>query len=298
MKSLVQPYNQLVYVNGTGISGIYSIDGSYGVSESNVNFIGFGYITGLPNAPLEGQFNIRRSLISEDPFLNLTGDGADYAFSGSVFYENPNIGGSLTNWTQSGSFGFYSGYLNSYSISCSVGEIPKVSATIAVFGDLGTGIDAKGHAPVDNPQIKVPNQGSISLSCNKSSTNQITSFQYELTTPRHPIYTLPTASTAAGAEPGEWPQRVPSQVDIIYPIEATANFTMLIDDYKTKNLFDSLTGVHTDDVSISINDENSSNIVSFDLSSSRLVSENVISSVGEPLQVNLTYKKYINKTGR
>ena len=136
------------------------------------------------------------------------------------------------------------------------------------------------------------------MSCNGSSTNQITSFEHELSTPRSPIYTLPTAETAASAEPNEWPQRVPSQVVIIYPIEATTNFTMLIDDYKTKNLFDSLTGIHVDDVSITINDENSNNIVTFDLSKSRLISENVISSLGEPLQVNLTYKKYINKTGR
>ena len=305
MKSLVQPYNQSVYINGTGISGIYSIDGSYGVSEANVNFIGFGYVTGLPNAPLEGQFNIRRSLISEDPFLNLTGDGAEQAFSGTIFYEMPNLDDTLGADTfhqalnqKSGSFGFYSGYLNSYNITCSVGEVPKVSATVSVFGDLGTGIDARTHAPVDNPQIKIPNQGSITLSCNKSSTNQIVSFEHDIATPRKPIYTLPTATTPSTDQPNEWPQRVPSQVDIIYPIETTTNFTIQVDDYETKNLYDSLTGVHTDDIAITINDENSNNILSFDLSNARLVSENVVSSIGQPLQVNLTYKKYINKTGR
>ena len=113
-----------------------------------------------------------------------------------------------------------------------------------------------------------------------------------------PIYTLATSQTSSEAESNEWPQRVPSQVDIIYPIEATTNFTIQIDDYETKNLFDSLTGIHTDDVSLSISDEDSSEILSFDLSNAHLVSENVISSLGQPLQVNLTYKKYINKTGR
>ena len=297
MKSLVQPYNQTVYVNGTGISGIYSIDGSYGVQEQDVNFIGFGYVTGLCAAPMEGTFNIKRKLISEDPFLSLTGDGPGHAFSGTIFYEMPNLGGTLEN-QKSGSFGFHSGYLNSYSISCSVGDIPNVSASVSVFGDLGTGIDARTHAPVNNPQIKIPNQGSISLSCNRSSTNNIVSFDHEISIPRHSIYTLATAATSAGAEPNEWPQRVPSQVDIVYPMETTTNFTILVDDYETKNLYDSLTGVHTDDVSITINDENSNNILSFDLSNARLISENVISSVDQPLQVNLTYKKYINKTGR
>jgi hypothetical protein len=314
MKSSVLPYNQSVYVNGTGISGIYSIDGSYGVSQQNINVIGFGYLTGLPSAPLEGQFNIRRSLISEDPFLNLTGDGANYAFSGTIFYEMPNLDGALGAETfhealsqKSGSFGFHSGYLSSYNVSCSLGEVPKISATVSVFGDLGTGIDARTHAPadgsdsssyVDNPQIKIPNQGSISLSCKGSSTNNITSFEHEITTPRRPIYTLATSQISSEAEPNEWPQRVPSQVDIIYPIETTTNFTLIIDDYETKNLFDSLTGIHTDDVSISISDEDSSEILSFDLSNAHLVSENVTSSLGQPLQVNLTYKKFINKTGR
>jgi hypothetical protein len=169
---------------------------------------------------------------------------------------------------------------------------------VSVFGDLGTGVDARTHAPVNNPQIRIPNQGSINLSCNKSSTNNIVSFDHNMSIPRHSIYTLATAALPAGAEPNEWPQRVPSQVDVIYPMEATTNFTILVDDYETKNLYDSLTGVHTDDISITINDENSNNILSFDLSNARLISENVVSAAGQPLQVNLTYKKHINKTGR
>ena len=297
MKSLVQPYNQLVFVNGTGISGIYSIDGSYGVKEKDVNFIGFGYVTGLLDAPLEGSFEIKRKLISEDPFLNLTGDGTDHAFSGTIFYEMPNVNGTLEN-QKSGSFGFHSGYLNSYRISCSVGEVPDVSASISVFGDLGTGIDARTHAPVDNPQIRIPNQGSISLSCNKSSSNNIVSFSHEISVARNSIYTIGTSAIPVADEANEWRNRTPAQVDIIYPIQTTTNFTMLIDDYETKNLYDSLTGIHTDDVSITINDENSNNILSFDLSNARLISENVTSSADQPLQVSLTYKKHINKTGR
>tara|TARA_R110002020_G_scaffold59358_3_gene161871 strand:+ start:164 stop:1057 length:894 start_codon:yes stop_codon:yes gene_type:complete len=297
MKSLVQPYNQSIYVNGTGISGISSIEGSYGVREQNINVIGFGYVTGLVNTPLEGRFNIQRKLISEDPFLNLTGDGTDYAFSGTIFYEMPNAGGTLYN-QKSGSFGFHSGYLNSYKISCSIGEIPTVSTSISVFGDLGTGVDARTHAPVDNPQIKIPNQGSISLSCNGSSSNNIVSFEHEISVPRNSVYSLGTSAIPAGAETNEWPQRVPSQVDVIYPIETTTNFTMLVDDYETKNLYDSLTGVHTDGVSITINDEESNNILTFDLSNARLISENIITTTDQPLQANLTYKKYINKTGR
>ena len=47
MKNVSLPYNQKFYINGTGLSGIQSMEGSYGVTEQNVNFIGFGYVTGL-----------------------------------------------------------------------------------------------------------------------------------------------------------------------------------------------------------------------------------------------------------
>ena len=45
MKNASLSYNQLVYINGTGLSGIQSVEGSYGVAEQNVNFLGFGYVT-------------------------------------------------------------------------------------------------------------------------------------------------------------------------------------------------------------------------------------------------------------
>ena len=41
MKNASLPYNQMVYINGTGISGIQSIDGNYGVTEQNVSFVGW-----------------------------------------------------------------------------------------------------------------------------------------------------------------------------------------------------------------------------------------------------------------
>ncbi|HAI18167.1 MAG TPA: hypothetical protein DCM10_09170, partial [Xanthomarina gelatinilytica] len=95
MKNASLPYNQSIFINGTGISGVQSIEGNYGVTEKNVNFIGFGYVTGLISQPMQGNFTVSRALISEDPFLNLTGDGPTYAFSGTIFYEKPNIGGTL-----------------------------------------------------------------------------------------------------------------------------------------------------------------------------------------------------------
>ena len=58
MKNASLSYNQLVYINGTGLSGIQSVEGSYGVAEQNVNFLGFGYVTGLISQPMQGNFSV------------------------------------------------------------------------------------------------------------------------------------------------------------------------------------------------------------------------------------------------
>jgi hypothetical protein len=305
MKNASLPYNQRFYINGTGLSGVQSVDGNYGVNEQNVNFAGFGYVTGLISQPMQGNFTISRALIGNDPWLSFTGDGTSAAFSGSVFYERPNLGGTLDNTEgnyMSGCFGFHSGYLNSYNISCGIGEIPSVQVSVSVYGDLGPGIDVRaGHESyplwpngVEDAEIRVPNQGGIVLTCDGSSTNRITSFSHSIELPRTALYALPNAAAAdLTADSVKW--KMPVQVDLSYPIESTTNFTLEIDDYETKNLYGALTGIHVHDTDITINDDSGSQIVKFDLTKSRLISESFSSEVGGPVTVNLTYKKYSNK---
>jgi|TARA_R110001583_G_scaffold48407_1_gene151733 hypothetical protein len=296
MKNASLPYNQRFCINGTGLSGVQSIDGNYGVNEQNVNFAGFGYVTGLISQPMQGNFTISRALIGDDPWLSFTGDGTSAAFSGSVFYERPNVGGTLDN-NFSGCFGFHSGYLNSYNISCGIGEIPSVQVSISVYGDLGPGIDVRPAGSPDgtaDAEIRVPDQGGIVLTCDGSSTNRITSFSHNIELPRTALYALPNGAAAdLTADSVKW--KMPVQVDLSYPIESTTNFTLEIDDYETKNLYGALTGIHVHSTDITINDDSGSEIVKFDLTKSRLISESFTSEVGGAVTVNLTYKKYSNK---
>jgi len=140
----------------------------------------------------------------------------------------------------------------------------------------------------------VPDQGGIVLSCDGSRTNRITSFSHTVELPREPIYALPTAATSdLLGDDVKW--KMPAQVDLIYPLESTTNFTLEIDDYETKNLYGALTGIHIHPVDITINDDSGNEIIKFDLSKSRLISESFSSDVGGAITVNLTYKKYSNK---
>ena len=287
MKNASLSYEQNFYVNGTGLSGVQAINGSYGIQEGPVNVIGYGYVTHLLDAPLEANFTIDRILINEDGLLNFTGDGA--AFSGVISYN------TYGTFSQTGSFGFHSGYLNSYTLSCELGGLPEVSADIVVYGDIGSGIKfdtLEGKDPAEDNTINAPSQGSIAITCDEinTSSNRIVSFNHEISCQRQAVYALPRSAT--DFERAQYPV----QVDLNYPLEQTTNLTMEIDDYETKNLYQYLTGAHSGQVNIDISGSNhDSAIATFHLDDARLVSESFSSSVGGVATVNMTFKKYINK---
>lgn len=288
MKSASLSYEQNFYVNGTGLSGVQSIDGSYGVSERPINILGHGYVNHILDGPLQGDFTINRILINQDAMLNMTGENA--AFSGVVSYNT--YGSSNT-----GSFGFYSGYLTSYKLSCDIGSLPEVSTDISVYGDLGRGLlSASELAGKDSDSavdytINPPNQGSMTIYCDELNTasNRIVSLNHEIACQREAIYALPTSASDASA-------KYPVQVDLVYPLEQTTSLSLEIDDYQTKNLYDYLTGVYTGNVNIDIKgSSDDATLASFHLDNARLVSESFSSSIGGVATVNMTFKKYINK---
>ena len=114
-------YEQKFFIENYEVSGVTAIDGGYQINEEPLNVLGHGYFDSLVTQPLQGNFSIERSLITRDPLLNYTGE---LGFNGGIYYNGT-------------SFDFVSGYLQDYSVSCSVGAIPSVSADIAVYGNIG-----------------------------------------------------------------------------------------------------------------------------------------------------------------
>ena len=287
MKSASLSYEQNFYVNGTGLSGVQSINGTYGVTERPITVLGYGHVDNTLDGPLEGSFSIDRTLINEDTLLNLTGDNRP--FSGVISY---NTYGSV----HTGSFGFHSGYLTSYSLSCEVGDLPSVRTDIAVYGDLGRGLlsasesAGAGSASLSDKSIDPPNQGTISITCDELNTasNRITSISHQIDCNRQAVYALATSASDTKAQ-------YPVQVDLMYPLEQTTTLTLEIDDYETKNLYDYLTGVYTGNVNIDIDGNNGTDLVDFDLKNARMITESFSSSVDGVATVNMTFKKYINK---
>ena len=156
-KNAITNYEHQFYLSGVQLSGVTSVGGSYSISESAINIIGKGYTFPERSGPMVGKFSISKYYIGQESLLNYTGDNP---ISGSINYDDKN-------------FGFESGYLTDYSINCSVGGIPTATAGIEVYGDIGSGINSSGSNT--QPDIQIPNQGSISLNASAHGNRKIIS---------------------------------------------------------------------------------------------------------------------------
>ena len=341
MKQAVLGYEQKFFINGTQISGVQNVAGSYAIEEKPINVLGWGHVNqnfyedkdrfaqadgsfildeggfhilgeespecavdgdlnGFPqsmavlNAPLEGSFSINSTLVSEDFFLQFTGD---VPFTGSIHHGKRY-------------FGFDKGYITNHAVSCAVGELPSTSTSIRVFGDIGgspefmeqeddeafflqedngfaitsedsnAGIyNASGSNPF--PEIRLPNQGSIIVECAGATTDRVTSFNYSINVPVSPIYTVGSS--------------VPAQVDVAWPITTETSFSLDIDKYEYQSLRKYLKSPTVHDIAIKINDCFGVPIQHYVVKSARLIGESMAASTDGRMTVNLSYKSYYNK---
>jgi len=126
-------YEQTIVVNGYALSGVTNIDGSYGISEKPIKVAGVGFIDALIEKPLEGNFSISRQMVGFDPLLETN-------VLGKYSFDENNLSGVILYDDNRKGFGFKNGRINSYSISCSVGQIPEIQTDITVYGELGKNV--------------------------------------------------------------------------------------------------------------------------------------------------------------
>lgn len=349
MKQTILGHEQKFFVDGTQLSGIQSIDGSYSISEKPINVIGWGHVNhnynelvsqmeaetssqggyfrkqdfilsedgfrittnescmstqgDLPkslavvNAPMQGQFNINSVLVGDDFMLDYTGDNP---FTGSIHHGREY-------------FGFYHGYVTSHSVSCAVNQIPQTSTSVTVFGDIGGapdyfatedsedpydyidqendfGIAIEGTGPEQPynasgknpfPEIRVPDPGSIRIECAGSKTDRVVSFQHTVNVNLTPIYVVGKSA--------------PVQVDVVWPIVTTTNFTLEVDEYEYHRMKEYLIKPKVEDISIKVDDCLGNKVQDYIVREARMVGEQVSASAQGRLTVNLTYNSYYNK---
>ena len=305
MKNSILNYENRFYLNGNAISGVLSVQGNYSVNYGPINTIGVGYNKQVMAEVPSASFSVNKYLLYNEPFLRFTGERPDkqaQRFAGSIDYFGK-------------SFGFQTGCVNSISLDCSVGEVPQTSIDIQVFGDIGKTISASGN--IGAPYISVPQVKDIILSCSGSSTNRITQFNYNINCPKKPIYLLqPSGFSSTGPSGPSGPianfAYVPYEILLELPIEIDASFTIEVDDYESKKLYDQMNndidynfnievrGKVFQNLSLGVLDllalDSSNGILLFKktFSNVKLISQDYNSSADDVLSVKLSYKGYLN----
>ena len=205
-----------ITINGSGIQGVQSVSANYASVAQPLRNLGINSIKYAPEGPQTATLNVNTLLTyfvspsapARDPEVmqNLTGDAP---FSGIVGYGTKN-------------FIFTQGYLETYSVNCSIGEIPQVSTTSVIYGDFGTG--TLDNVPVDTypSTLSIPSYSSIEINLDTFKTNRVSSFSVDIATPRLPLYVV-------GSD-------VPSGVIAGSPVEVNVNFAIEPDDYEIKNM--------------------------------------------------------------
>ena len=137
-----------ITINRTGILGVQSISTQYESVARPLDSLGITEIQYAPQGAQTASLQLNTLLthtleegyssqMSLDVMQNLTGN---IPFSGIIDYGAEKIY-------------FSEGYLETYSVSCGIGEVPQTSTNSIIFGDFGTGnwsqlSETRRHLPV------------------------------------------------------------------------------------------------------------------------------------------------------
>jgi hypothetical protein len=256
-------YDQSFVVNGYQLSGVDSVQVSYSVPLENALTLGssFGYNL---NNPMQAEISLQRSCLYQDPLLAFTGDSS---FSGSFRYNG------LT-------YGFTSGFLNRYSISCSVGDVPQISASINVYGDLKPSLEVLPYQA--HPAIYIPSPRSMLVSGDNSTNNRIKSFNYELTINRQAVYSLDSYSRV-------------DEVVFLPPVTVSASLDFDAVNFTPEDYKYFISSAEKKNFKVIINDRNiNTGILNLDIPNIQLSSQQLSSSADNKLSITNSYIGYLS----
>lgn len=246
------------FISEQEILGIQNLELSYAHSYSPTRFVGIGSSHALVSSSPQHSLSLSRYLIYSDPVIDYTGESP---ISGSLHY-------------QEGSYGFTSGFLTDYSVNCAVGSVPAVNSAFTIYGDLETGYSASGSAaPIS---IHIPNQGSISLTCDNSTTNRVVGFDYAIKIPRNPIYKIGS--------------RFPSEVITPLGLEFSASVQIDVDDAFAEDSKNFLLERENKNVLFTIKSRDlSTTLQQLIIPNASLISERISSSADGGVKLTLNY---------
>lgn len=261
-------------INGSGIEGIQSLSASYDSVVEPLSNLGINTIQYAPEGPQQATLEVNTLLtqllpenagFSRDLMQNFTGA---FPFSGVVDHGTKK-------------FYFTEGYLETYSVSCGIGEIPKTSTSSVIYGNFGTGaFSSWAQSSQTPPSLNIANYGSMEINLDTFKTNRVTSFDVNIATPRVPLY-------AIGIDQ-------PTGIVAGTPIEVNVNFELEPDDYEIKSMRFVPDETVFQDTVITLKKNNSNDILlrySFD--KMLLTSESFNADVNSSARVNFNLRSFI-----
>lgn len=241
------------------ISGISSVDLSYSNSANTIKPLGSSRGLTTVGGATQQKLSIARHLIYSDPILSYTGLGA---MDGQIVY-----GGNA--------YGFSSGFLDSYSVNCAVGSVPKVNASISIFDGMDSSNETIEDLSSNELTIRIPSQGSISATCKGSTTNRIIGFDYAIKMNRKPHFSIGS--------------KTPVSVELIPPIEYTAQVQIEVDETIPDNSFSFLTSREGDTISFDIDSRDGIDLQALTIPNATVVSESISASDNGSAILNINY---------
>ena len=264
---------EFVILDTTVLTGVQSVSFSQNTSEDQIVLLGNEFGGTNVNNPTATSVNISKSLVNNDIITTLTGK----AISGQFIYGD-NI------------LAFSTGFIQNYSLSANVGEIPKIDCEIEIFGDLsGTHMDESrlyggpsNDTVLESGVVEIPQTG-IQVTIDKSSLNSVQSIVYTEEYSHDPIYTV--GSLVPQVITNTLP--VAQQIDVGFDVE---EYTM---ESKTGSL--ATTTNRNRDISLEIFDT-TGRLQNFELYKGHLVSESLNTDVANGARANISYRGYKKKT--
>jgi len=252
-------YDAEVFLSGYKLFGVTDVNFGYSLPLEHLNVIGYNKFKTFTSGPPQSSMSVQKYLSPND---FLTGFVGTQAVSGGLFYASRNK-----------SFGFNSAYLNSYSVSCSVGNFPTISADFSIFGNVGTGLVTATNNQTG--ALAVVRPADILIQCDQIGTNRIESFTYNVECTRQAFYHL-TGKNG------------PIDVVSLNPRRVTAQFSIGIDDYQSKNVFDYIVDSNKNNITITIG-----SLASFTMNNAELIEETINSSATDDAVMTLNYIGYL-----
>jgi len=241
------------------ISGISNVDLSYSNTANTVKPLGSSRGLTTVGGATQQKLSIARHLIYGDPILSYTGLGA---MAGQIVY-----GGNA--------YGFSSGFLDSYSVNCAVGSVPKVNASISIFDEMDSSNETIEDHSSNELTIRIPSQGSISATCKGSTTDRVIGFDYAIKMNRKPHFSIGS--------------KTPVSVELIPPLEYTAQVQIEVDETLPDNSLSFLSTREGDTVSFDIDGRDGTNLNALTIPNATVVSESISASDNGSAILNINY---------